>query len=176
MRKLSLVVLALLVIAGCGYSTKSLLPPAIKTVYIESFKNAIQTQELEYANYRTYRPLLERDVTAKIIDKFIYDRSLEVVSHAEEADLVLSGELVGYNRDPIRYTTAEDIEEYRLTIFVNMKLYDTAKDELWWEEFDFAGDITYFASGAQATTEATAIDAAIDNLARRIVERTVELW
>ena len=45
-----------------------------------------------------------------------------------------------------------------------------------WEEKGFIGDATYFTSGTLAKTEDTALDEAVDDLARRIVERTIEWW
>ncbi|MBI3021287.1 MAG: hypothetical protein HYY59_04740, partial [Candidatus Omnitrophica bacterium] len=45
-----------------------------------------------------------------------------------------------------------------------------------WEEEGLTGDTTYFALGSNTETEAAALDRALTDLARRIVERTVENW
>jgi len=40
----------------------------------------------------------------------------------------------------------------------------------------FTGNTSYFTTGTQAKSEATAVNDALTDLARRIVERTVEQW
>jgi hypothetical protein len=45
-----------------------------------------------------------------------------------------------------------------------------------WKYDRFIGEATYFVTGAQATSEESAVEEATTDLARRIVERTVENW
>ena len=70
----------------------------------------------------------------------------------------------------------EDVEEYRITISVSLTLWDFAEDKAVWTESSFSGDTTYFTTGPLAKSEGTAVEDAIKDLARRIVERTVENW
>ncbi len=162
---------------GCGYTTGSLLPPSIKTIYVKTFTNKIDiTAEVsETSRYKTYAPLLEVDITKEIIDRFIYDGNLRVVKK-ENADLMLTGELIDYNRQALRYDTDDEVEERRLSLVVSLVLHDLRKDEIMWKEESFIGDSTYFTTGSLAKTEDTALDEAIEDLARRIVERTIEWW
>ena len=53
---------------------------------------------------------------------------------------------------------------------------DAKEKKLVWQEDRFTGDTTYFTTGSQAKTENAAIVDALSDLARRIVERTVEQW
>lgn len=125
--------------------------------------------------YKIYRPMLEQEITKAVISKFIFDGNLRP-AEKESADLLLKGELMEFRRDPVRYTENNDVEEYRLNIIVNLSMWDNHKNELLWQEQNFTGDTTYFTTGTQAVSEDTAVNAAIKDLARRIVERTVEQW
>ena len=92
------------------------------------------------------------------------------------ADLALKGELVEFRRDALRYTNNDEVDEYRINIVVNLSLWDKKNDKLSWEEKNFTGSATYFVTGAQAKSEEQAVQDAIKDLSRRIVERVVEQW
>ena len=170
--------LCLIFISGCGYTTGSMLPADIRSIYVEPFKNRIDlTGELaayEY-RYRTMQPHIEIDVTNKVIDEFMFDGNLKL-SRRENADLILSGEILNFYRHPITYKEDRQIEEYRLSIVASLTLYDARKQKVWWQESNFIGDTIYTASGTYAESEESALDDAVKDLARRIVERVVEGW
>lgn len=182
MRRLSLMVCAVvlaLTSCGCGYTTRGYITEAgYKTVYVEPFVNKINTTS-EYAEgsrFRTYFPLLENKITNAVVDRFNFEGSLRTAQR-EEADLVLSGSLVNYRRETLRTASGDDNpEEYRVTLFVNIKLVENRTGKVLWEKNDFAGDATYFVSGTMATSESQAVQDASIDLARRIVETTVEAW
>lgn len=163
-------------VAGCGYSTRSLISNEYKSIYIEPFINKIDVTQEIYAGdkYRIYKPLLETDITKAVINKFLQDGNLKPKSE-QDADLILKGELVNFRKDPLRYSDSDEVLEYRVNLVVNISLLDK-QNELVWKEDGFTGDTTYFTTGTQAKSEATAINDAISDLARRIVERTVENW
>jgi hypothetical protein len=167
----------LLAFAGCGYTTRSLIANKYRTIYIPAFENRVDiTQEVYAANkYRIYRPTLETDVTRVVTNKFFTDGNLKPVKE-ESADLMLKGELLEFRRDPLRYTQNDEVQEYRINIVVNLMLYDKKENSLVWKENNFTGDTTYFTTGPQARSEDTAINDALSDLARRIVERTVDQW
>ena len=160
-------------VIGCGYTTKSALPGHFRTVHVQPFKNRI--------NYTTesrrtiYFPLLEVEITDAIIDRFLFDGNLRIAD-ADAADLILGGDLVGYDRGALRYTDNDDVQEYRVQVIVNMTVRDTREDVLLWRQNGFVGEATYFVTGAQAISEETAVENATNDLARRIVERIIEDW
>ncbi len=168
-------------LTGCGYTTRSLISNKFKTIHITQFANKIDlTQETDTGSkYKVYKPALETDVTKAVINKYLLDGNLKPVKEGH-ADLSLKGELVEFRRDPLRYTDSDEVEEYRINIVVNISLWDNKENALVWEENNFTGDTTYFTSFATETvvkkSEDTAITDAINDLARRIVERTVEQW
>ena len=79
-----------LVVSGCGYTTKSILPKNIKTVYIEPFKNNVDFTTGSGRNI--YLPLLEIDARNAIINRFLFDGNLKI-AEPEVANLILKGEL-----------------------------------------------------------------------------------
>jgi len=177
--KFIFVVLLSVVIAGCGYTTGSLLPSHIKTIYVQPFKNKIElTDELtpdEY-RFRTYRANLETDITKEVIDRFIRDGNLKIVKE-EEADVILSGALVDYLRQPVRYgADNETVEEYRISIICSAQFKDVHNDTIIWEESRIIGDSTYNLSGTFSRSESATVVSAVSDVARRIVNRTIEGW
>ena len=169
--------LLLTTLTSCGYTTRSMISDKFKTIYVVPFVNKVDiTQETDAARkYKIYRPMLETDITNAVINKFLSDGNLKPVK-SESADLVLRGDLVEFRRDPLRYTDNDEVEEYRINLIVDIGLWDKKEDKLIWEEKNFTGDTTYFTRGQAEKSEATAVSDAINDLARRIVERTVEQW
>lgn len=165
-------------LSGCGYSTRAYISKTgFRYIYIEPFVNKVDiTSEFsEGSRFKTYYPLLENVVTNAVVDRFNFDGALKVAKE-READVVLRGELIKYGRESIHEATDDTPEEYRITIFVKISLYDKKNNKVLWERPDFAGDTTYYTTGAYVTSESQAIKAATEDLARRIVELTVEVW
>ncbi|MDP2653694.1 MAG: LptE family protein [Candidatus Omnitrophota bacterium] len=157
---------------SCGYSARSGLS-GFRTIYVDKFKNSIDfTAE---SRRRTYFPLLEVKVHKSVIDRFIFNGSLRI-AEKEKADLVLTGEVTGYDRNALRYTDNDDVQEYRVYVVMNLTLTDPKTDTVIWEENGFTGEATYFLTGSQSRSESAAVDDAITDLARRVVERTIENW
>ncbi len=173
------------VLAGCGYTTRSMLSGKYRTIYITPFLNKVDiTQEGYSANkYRIYRPMLETDITKKVINRYLFDGNLKPVKESQ-ADLILKGELIEYRKDPLSYTADNnDVTEYRININVNLSLWDTKENKLVWQENNFNGNYSYFIKtptvnpgNVAVVPEDTAVINAVEDLARRIVERTVEQW
>ncbi len=169
-------------IPGCGYTTRSMISNKYRNIYITPFVNKIDfTQETGVANkYKIYRPMLETEITKAVINKFIFDGNLRL-KEKNIANLVLKGELVEFRKDPLRYSENDDIDEYRLNIMVDIRLWDNLENRLVWEEKSFTGDFTYFPLTSTLTnvvkkSDDQAVVDAVKDLARRIVERTVEQW
>jgi hypothetical protein len=165
-----------LLLTGCGYTTRPGLASNLRTVYVKPFTNAIDiTQVSGRDEFPIYRPRMEVELTNAVIERFQFT-GLMRPSTAERADARLEGELTGFRRDPLRYNASQQVEEWRLNVVVNVRFVDQRTNAVLWEEPNFTGDTTYFAIGSKAESEAAALDRAMTDLARRIVERTVENW
>ena len=182
-RYISLCVLAIscclfcAVLSGCGYTTRSMVGSKYKTIYVSRFVNKVNiTTEGDAANkYRIYRPMIETDITRSVNNRYLFDGNLRPTEEAN-ADLILKGEVMDFRKDALRYDNNNNVNEYRINLVVNISLWDRETNKLIWQENNFTGDTTYFPTGNQATPEDTAVRNALDDLSRRIVERTVEQW
>ncbi len=165
------------VIAGCGYTTRSMVGSKYNTIYITPFLNKVNiTTAVNAANkYRLYRPMIETDITKSVINRYLFDGNLRPIKE-ESADLILKGEVVEFRRDALRYDSNDNVNEYRINLVVNISMWDRAEKKMLWEENNFTGDTTYFPTGNQAKTEDQAVRDALTDLSRRIVERSVEQW
>ena len=170
-------VLILTFIMGCGYTTGALLPSHLESIYVESFTNKIDISRESSSKYgyTLYKSGLESDITKSAVNEFIFDGNLTITT-ADEADLILRGELINYTREPLRFDKFDNVEEYRVLVSVNIELEDTSTKKLLWKENSFTGESTYRTSGALAKSEEAAVDEAVRDLAKRIVEKTTEGW
>ena len=168
-----LCILLALSIAGCGYTTGSLLPSKYRKIAIQPFQNKIPYTDENKSGL--YVPLLETNVRTAVIDRFLFDGNLRIAD-PDKADLVLSGNLTSIEQDDLRQDVNQNVQEYRIRIIVSLVLTDVATGKVLWTEPSFGGETTYFLTGTQAQTQSAAIDAALTDLATRIVERTVENW
>lgn len=172
----ALVLWCSLLFSGCGYATKTILPDNIKTIHIDTFKNGIDiTKEVSAKDrYEVYRPNLEVDLRDAIVNRVFLDGNFKVAGK-ETADAVLEGQIVQYRKDPLRYQN-EVVQEYRISLVCDVKLVDKDSSKVLFEEENVTGDTTYFTTGALQKTEASALNDAMSDLARRIVNRIVENW
>ena len=170
---LRLFVPVVLFFAGCGYTTGSLLPSNYRTVYVEPFKNKVGY--VSEASRGIYIPLLETKVHSAVVNRFQFDGHLKI-KNSEQADLVLKGELIAFERDELRLTDNQDVQEYRIRITMSLAMVDVATGQNFWSEPSFSGEATYFTSGPQVRSESAALDDALLDLSRRVVERTIENW
>ncbi len=167
-------------VSGCGYSAHSVYRGPYKTIFIEPFANKVDIISEDATTvsqrFRTYHPLMETDLRTAVINRFMFDGGLRIAKK-EDADLVLKGELIDYQRDALRYeNNQEDVAEYRISLIMRLVLLKKGEEKPLWDEPNFVGDTTYFTGGSQAKSEQAALNDAISDLARRVVERTVENW
>ncbi len=175
-RYLVIVLACLLGMVGCGYSTRTISPMMAgkQTIYVAPFINRVDYTQESRTN-SLYVPMIETRITNDVAQRFLSYGRLKI-AREHEADLILKGELLGYQRSTLRYDTDDNIEEYRVRVIVSFVLWDTREDRAILTENGFSGDATYFLSGPRATSEDVAVDEAIKDLARRLVDRVIEDW
>ena len=88
----------------------------------------------------------------------------------------MEGALVDFRREPTKYGDNDTIDQYRIAIFVDIELIDAGSGKVMWSEKNFAGSDYYFTTGPQQKSENSAVADALNDLARRVVERTIEVW
>jgi outer membrane lipopolysaccharide assembly protein LptE/RlpB len=85
MKKALLLVMALL-LTGCGYSTRSLLPDNYRTIYVEPFENKVDFVSQDQR--KIYLPGLENKVREAVVDRYLFDGNLHIADK-DGADLIL---------------------------------------------------------------------------------------
>ena len=164
-------------VAGCGYTARPGLASHLRTIYVKPFVNKVDFTQITSSEQRfpLYRHGLEIDITNAVINRFQFTGLLRPAT-PERAHARLEGELVEFRRDALRYVASQQVEEWRLNLVVNLRFIDQVNQTTVWEEERFTGDTTYFALGPNAESESQALSRAVTDLARRIVERSVENW
>ena len=162
---------------SCGYTATRILPAYYRTIYIEPLQNKIPiTQEVsEKVGFMTNFPELEERVTQGVISRFLFDGNLRVTNKPENADLVLTGQLLDFYRQAIRRQDNDTVDEYRLNLSASLSLRDK-EGKLLLEEPGLVGDSTYFVTGPSAKTESAAVDELVADFSRRVVEWVIEYW
>jgi len=159
-----------LLISGCGYTAGSLIPSHIDTIYIQTFKN------------KTSEPNIEIVVTNAIKDRFAWDGSLKIENKKDDADSMLQGEIIKYEKIPVAWGSNDEVEEYRLVLTVNLVYTDLVNDKVMWQEKKFKVDSEYYTTlkDQKFTSinldKSALIDNAAEELAFEVVSRTVEGW
>ncbi len=149
----------------CGpYTFNPNLPGYIKSVAVPLFKNP-----------RTFKYGAERVLTDAVIDEFVADGSLEVAGE-DVADSKLQVEIVNYKKEALSYDVQEVVKEYNLAIVVSVTFTDLINNQVLWQEPSMYESVTYYAIGSNAETEDDALKRLAEELARKIVNRTLQGW
>ena len=163
----AVLMMAALGIGSCAYTTSTaLLPSHLKTIAIPSFENATT----EYS--------LEQEITQAVIDRFVQDNHLKVVSE-RSANALLSGRVAEYRNAVFGFSATEQASEYRITIRVAVTMKDLVKNRELWKDENLVKTTNYFVvdvPGQKARTELDGRKEAIQKIADEIVARTVEGW
>ena len=161
--KLSTRVVSLLfiILAGCSYSFKGSLPSHIQKVAVPLFDD------------NTAYPGIREDLTNGVIDEFIADNTLKVVSESE-ADLIISGVVSSIRQRASMLTGGETVEEYQVYVSVKVKCEDVKNNKVLWEK-----TISQYGSMSSAATQDErdiAIGIAIEKITNDILNNTLGFW
>ena len=156
-------VLAALLVAGCGYSTRGSLPDHIKTVAVPIFKN------------RTLEPGVESAITSGVVNAFSSGGRLKVVPL--EAAAVLQGEVVGYSLDGLSFDTNANVRAYRLRLVLNVEFRDVRRSAMLWRQEGLSETSDFQVAGQVSDTIARgqgAVQQAAAEIGRKVVNLAVD--
>ncbi|NLB60033.1 MAG: hypothetical protein GX806_03015 [Lentisphaerae bacterium] len=157
--------LLLVLMQGClGYQMGSSLPADIHSIFIPTFIN------------KCNEPLVEIEATNATIAEFQKDGTLRI-GRQEEADLILTATLTGITLEPLRYDRVDTAKplEYRLILRASFLLKRQGSERVIGEG-DCLGESTFVYAGNLASAKRNALPKATEDLAKRIVEKVVEVW
>lgn len=170
-QKLALPLTVCLTLSGCGYTTKALLPPHIKTVSVKTFTNKIPTtgDVSEQERWRIYRPGMEVQITDAVANRLLFDAGVRIVPQGE-GDAEISGELIDYERQGLRFDSALQIREFRSSVTCRVRFKDLKENKTLWDDA-LVGDSSHFSEGPTGASEDQAVDAAIQDFAIRVAQK-----
>jgi hypothetical protein len=157
-----LAVVILFLACSCGYSASALLSSKFKRIYIPTFEN-------ETAQYG-----IEQELTEAVVQAFTTDNRLTVVSESD-ADIMLRGVIVQYERGALTFDRAQTVEEFRVSINISVALEDLSEGKIVWEDNTMNAWESY-SETTEGVSEDEATAAVMQTLASDIVSRTLEGW
>jgi len=120
-----IIILALVLFASsCGYhlsGTGGLVPEGTKLIAVPVFINS------------TNEPYVDVEVTQAVVQEFLTDGRLKVVS-PEEAELILRGKITRYEVIPLSYTATAYVQQYKVRLLVEASLEDLRTKKILWKE------------------------------------------
>ena len=177
-------IVLLLTITGCGYSTKSSLDPKYQTIAI----NAFLDQSKEYD--------LQAPLTNAVIRKFMADGRLRVVP-ADQADLILEGMVRNYSLRGLSFDRNDAVTQFICVVTAGVRVKEAKTGKVLWQDPAVSGETTFFTRGSgqsadhlhgnaetfvgQVRSFATeeenrGASQALEQLASGIFYRTIEPW
>lgn len=157
-------VLAALLLAGCGYGTRGSLPDHIKTVAVPIFKN------------RTLEPGVESAITSGVVNAFTNGGRVKVVP-LDQADAILDGEVVGYSLDGLAFDRNANVRAYRLRLVLNVEFRDVRRSALLWRQEGLEETSDFQVEGQVSDTVARgqgAVLQAASEIGRKVVNLAVD--
>lgn len=175
--RLFVIIFCSFMLVSCGYTTTTNLPDHIRSINVVKVENMIDiTGEVtNQKGFKVYRPGLEVEVRNNLIERFIFDGYLKIV-RSDTADAVLKAQLIEFRRDPLRYNADESIQEFRVSVVIKAELIDQVEGLTLWGPQQLDGNASYFLTGELATSEDEAVDEALVDLSRKLVESVLEVW
>jgi hypothetical protein len=157
-------ILAAVVLAGCGYGTRGSLPDHIKTVEVPIFKN------------RTLQPGVDSAITSGVVNAFSSGGKVKVVP-IDQADAILEGEVVAYSLDGISFDANAITRAYRLRLVLNVQFRDVRRSEMLWRQEGLQETSDFQVSGQVSDTIAQgqgAVLQAAAEIRRKVVNLAVD--
>jgi hypothetical protein len=157
-------VLAAVLLAGCGYGTRGNLPDHIKTVAVPIFKN------------RTLEPGVETAITSGVVNAFSNGGRLRVVP-LDQADAILEGEVVGYSLDGLAFDRSANVRAYRLRLVLNVEFRDVKRSAMLWRQEGLSETSDFQVAGLVSDTVARgqgAVLQAASEIGRKVVNLAVD--
>jgi hypothetical protein len=155
-----------LLLTGClGYHVGPVMKGNYRSVAVPMFKN------------KTYKPQLEAQVTNGIIKRLQTDGTLRVDS-MDNADIILTGEIIRYYRSMLRaeQTEADAPREFRIYIDARVEAHDRVTGRQIFGPTVVTGSADTFIGTDLEASEYQALPLIADDLARQVAGMLVESW
>ena len=163
----ALMAAATLAMAACtgGYSfTGASIPPGAKTISVATFAN----------NAATVNPQLSQKMTDELMQMFSGQTSLSAMNGGD-ADMMVSGEITGYDTRASALSSSDEVSMNRLTITVSVHFTNKIDPK---GDFDqhFSRYRDYAASVDFSSVESTLMGEIVTELCEDIFNKAVVNW
>jgi len=140
-----LALLAALATGGCGYrlvgtGNTGVIPKHLQKLHISPFVN------------QTGRAELDQRLTEEVTQEWVRRGRFQLVSNADQADVVLSGTVTTANLSPVRFDDRGRATEYQLSVAADVQFVDRTgeKPVVMWRDQRFTRVISYEVDAALA--------------------------
>jgi len=172
---LSLVVVGLVPLAGCGYSLSgrgSFLPAYINVIGVPVFTNVTPVFDVE------------RKVTEKVVAELIGRGRYRVVGETAGVDAILSGEVLSITLNTAAVNDQNQATRYALTLVAKVEFTDVKTKKVLWSnpglQFSEQYDVTSSTTGVDVVTflgnDANAMERLTTEFARTLVSAILEAF
>jgi hypothetical protein len=168
-RRAALTALVAVVLQGCGYALvgtgRGILPEGASAVFVESFVND------------TPRVGLEQRLTDAVIRELAGRARLTPVSDRSAADVELSGRILSYQVNPVRFDDQGRALEYEIAVVARVRLTDRKSEKALFENPSFLFRQPYPVAATSSNyvdVENAAIEAMARPFARSLVTTILE--
>ena len=164
MKKLIIILFFILLSFHCTWTPKTVLPKHYRIIHIPKFENETIDQ-----------PQLTEVITQKVIEKFELDGRLTVTEYVANANAILFGNIVKYDKIPLSYTDIGELDVNVLTIQIDIKLRDIKTGKLVHDMY-VKETIEFNFKSEPVETEVEAQERIIEILSDKIVSKVIEGW
>jgi hypothetical protein len=159
-----LLVLAALLLAGCGYSWvggRGSFAPGVRTIFVDVFTN------------NTSEANADSIFRVAFNNQIVQNGHFKLAQSPEEADAVFRGTLLGLSSSPLSYKAANLSAEDRITVTLRLSLEERETGKVLWANDAYTGTGDYPVTSVGAT-EASRRNA-LTKLANDTAERAYRL-
>ncbi len=162
---LPVILILALALQGCYTFSGASLPPHVKTVAVQTFKDRSGAGVAQ----------LSAEFTEKLIDVIESQSSLNIESDRNRADADLEAEIVSFSDEPSQLgSETERAIANRITIVVRASFTDRTRDKPFFTRTSFSGFDDYSVGDFAAKEEA--IEAVVDQIVDDLFNRMISNW
>jgi hypothetical protein len=150
-------------IFGCGYSfATSRLSQDYHTIAVPAFKN------------KSFEPDIQIRVTNTLIRELQADGRFRVVDDPASADLVLTGDITGFDARAITLDTRDNIGQFKIALIASASLTESRSGKILWQKNTIRGHDFYQTQGGRTREEA--LDEATENLVETLINECFDSY
>lgn len=167
LKRFFLILLATSMVTGClRYSfTGVSIPENVSTIYIPFFPD----------NSGSGLSDLSEQLNNALINRFVNQTRLRLVSSEDQADIILSGSITGYSNQPFSVSGDQTASLNRVQVSVNATFLYTREDEPLWSR-QFSGQSEYDPNVDPLEGESVAATESMDRIAQNMFNDSVGRW